>query len=122
MPSWLIMMSTSTYIWHICRSNSAVKLLSKTAYEIYYNSERPRTKSAFKRFSDFLKGGDFLDLDLLFEIGGKFSRLILNKFSQTQKEFYATLSNVDSGKLEVKNQPKRPEACYYGNLCITFGS
>ena len=51
----------------------------------------PRTKSAFKRFSDFLKGGDFLDLDLLFEIGRKFSRLILNKFSQTQKRSFTQL-------------------------------
>ena len=69
----------------------------------------PRTKSAFKRFSDFLKGGNFLDLDLLFEIGEEIQPLDIEQiFSNPKKEFYATLSNVDSGQLEV-NKPTQKD-------------
>ena len=84
------------------------QVICKTANEIYYNSERPENKSAFKRFSDFLKGGDFLDLDLLFEIGEEIQPLDIEQiFSNPKKEFYATLSNVDSGQLEVNKPTKK---------------
>lgn len=62
----------------------------------------PRTKTAFKRFSDFLKGGDFLDLELLFDIGEDIQPLDVEEiFSNPKKKFYATLSNVETGELEV---------------------
>lgn len=62
----------------------------------------PRTKTAFKRFSDFLKGGDFLDLELLFDIGEDVQPLNVQEiFSNPRKRFYATLSNVETGELEV---------------------
>ena len=73
----------------------------------------PRTKTAFKRFSDFLKGGDFLDLELLFDIGEDIQPLNTEEiFSNPRRRFYATLSS----HLIVQPGPPVPALPELGSL------